>query len=160
MATKTGLWINHRHAVIITITDEGAKTKQIKSNVEKHIRAGDPTLKGSFESFQVPADDSHEREFTGHINNYYNEIIKYIANADAILIFGPGEAKNELAKQIEKQKLTGFIHDVETAGRMTDHQIMAKICKYFHMNVPTDKNDVDTRHQRIKTSSSSPSGQI
>jgi stalled ribosome rescue protein Dom34 len=159
MATKTGLWIDHRRAVIVTITDDGANTKEIKSNVEKHVRAGDPKLKGSFNPRQVPADDKQEREFTEHIKNYYNEIIKYVCNADAILIFGPGEAKNELEKQLEKNKLAGRVAGVEKADRMTDHQIMAKVCTFFHVNVPADKNDVESPHQKMKASLPS-SGQI
>jgi stalled ribosome rescue protein Dom34 len=160
MAMKTGLWIDHRLAVIVTITDEGANTKLIKSNVEKHVRAADPTLKGPFKARQVPADDRHEREFTEHIKNYYNEIIKYICNSEAILIFGPGEAKNELKKQLEKNNLAGRVAGMETADRMTDHQIMAKVCTYFQVKVPDDKNGVESPHQRMKASLSSPSGQI
>lgn len=160
MTKKTGLWIDHRRAVIVTITDEDAKTILIKSNVEKHMRAADPTLKGPFKARQIPADDRHEREFTEHIKKYYNEIIKHICDADSILLFGPGEAKNELEKQMEKQKLAGRIAGVETADKMTDQQVMAKVCAYFHVAVPADKNDVESPHQRMKTAMSSPSGQI
>ena len=155
MAIKTGLWIDHRHAVVVTITDSGANTKVIKSNTEKHIRAADPTLKGPFKARQVPADDRHENEFMEHINKYYDEIIKNICAADAILIFGPGEAKNELEKQLEKEKLAGHIVGVETADRMTDQQIMAKVCKHFNIAVPAVNDDVESPHQRMKTSSPS-----
>jgi stalled ribosome rescue protein Dom34 len=158
MATKTGLWIDHRRAVIVTITDDGAKIKEIKSNVEKHVRAGDPKLKGSFNPRLVPADDKQEREFTEHIKNYYNEVIKSVCNSDSILIFGPGEAKHELEKQMEKEKLAFRIAGVEAADRMTDHQIMAKVCTFFHVIVPPDTGDVESQHQKMKTSSSS--GQI
>ncbi len=153
MATKIGLWIDHRQAVIVSITDEGADTKVIKSNVEKHIRAGDPTLKGPFKARQVPADDKHEREFNEHIRTYYNKIIESICNAGAIFIFGPGEAKNELKKQLEKNNLGGLAADIETADRMTDNQIIAKVCKYFNVNIP--KNIVESPHSRMKASSSS-----
>ena len=53
----------------------------------------------------VPADDSREREYTGHLDNYYDEVISCIRPAEAILIFGPGEAKGELRKRIERDKL-------------------------------------------------------
>jgi hypothetical protein len=153
MATKIGLWIDHRQAVIVTITDEGADTKLIKSNVEKHLRAGDPTFKGSFKARQVPADDKHEREFNEHIKIYYNKIIESICNAGTIFIFGPGEAKNELKKQLEKSNLAGLVADIETADRMTGNQIMAKVCKYFNVNIP--KNMVESSHSKMKASSSS-----
>jgi hypothetical protein len=159
MAGKTGLWIDHRRAVIVTITEEGAMTKVIKSNFEKHARAADPTLKGPFKARQVPADDRQEREFQEHIKDYYNEIIKYIGNADKILIFGPGEAKNELKKQMEKQKLAGRIAGMEKVDRLTDNQIIARVCTFFHVNV-SDTSDIESPHQKMKSSLPLPSGQI
>lgn len=156
METKTGLWIDHRKAVIITLNDEEATLKKVESKVEKHPRAaGDLTFKGSFKARQIPADDRHENEFNEHIGIFYNKIIETICNADAIYIFGPGEAKNELRKQMGKNNLGRLIMDVRTAGKMTDNQILAMVCRYFNMAVPTAVNLVESPHQRMKTSPSS-----
>ena len=38
MKSKVGLWIDHRKAAIVTVTDEGEETQQITSNMEKHVR--------------------------------------------------------------------------------------------------------------------------
>ena len=64
-----------------------------------------------------------------------------------------------IKKQLEKNKLAGRVAGVEKADRMTDHQIMAKVCTFFHVNVPADKNDVESPHQKMKASLPS-SGQI
>ena len=40
----------------------------------------------------------------GLLANYYNEVIACIGDAETILIFGPGEAKDELQKRIEKDR--------------------------------------------------------
>jgi hypothetical protein len=160
MAKKIGVWIDHRQAVIVTITDEGAETKLIKSNAEKHIRAaGDSNLKGSFKARLVPADDKREREFNVHLKFYYNKIIEAICDAESILIFGPGETKNELKKQLQKSKLGGLIDAVETADKMTNNQILAKVCKYYNVTVPTEI-EVESPHQRMKTSAPSRQGQM
>jgi hypothetical protein len=79
----------------------------------------------------VPADDSRQRALTGHLNQYYDAVIAGIRGAEAILIFGPGEAKGELKKRLEKDKLGGKIVGVETADKMTDHQIAAKVREHF-----------------------------
>jgi hypothetical protein len=156
MSAKIGLWIDHRTAVIVTLSDDGATTKTIKSNVEKHLRAaGDPSLKGPFKARLVPADDRHENEFNEHIKIYYNKIIETICNADAIYIFGPGEAKNEIKKQLEKNSLGRLVNDLETADKMTDKQILAKVCKHFNVNVPANINTVESPHQRMKTAAPS-----
>ena len=57
---------------------------------------------------------------------------KAIGDAKKILIFGPGEAKGELEKEIKKRKdLSVTIVGVESADQMTDKQIVAKVRKFF-----------------------------
>jgi hypothetical protein len=128
MRTKVGLWIDHRKAVIVVVTDKGEETKLIISKVEKQLRrSGGSPLKGPYEAQQVPADDSREREFTGHLNIYYDAVIACIRDAESVLIFGPGEAKGELAKRLEGKELSGRIIAIETVDKMTDRQIAAKV---------------------------------
>ena len=132
MRTKIGLWIDHRKTIIVAITDKGEETRLVLSKVEKHLqRSGDSPLKGRYESQKVPADDSRQRTFTGHLNIYYEAVIACLRNAESILIFGPGEAKGELKKRLEKNKMGGRIAGVETVDNMTDRQITAKIRQHF-----------------------------
>ncbi len=152
MAAKIGLWIDHRQAVIMTLTDSGVNKTVIKSNTEKHARAaGDPSLTGPHKDRMIPADDRLQREFTEHLKNYYNQITDAVCTAESILIFGPGEAKKELKKQLEKNNLGSRIAAVETADEMTDNQILAKVCRYFNVPVPADEDVVESPHQRKKT---------
>jgi hypothetical protein len=58
-----------------------------------------------------------------------------LRDADSILIFGSGEAKQEFRKRLEKDKKLGDrIVDVLTTDKMTDPQIAAKVREYFHDN--------------------------
>ena len=133
MKTTAGLWIDHRKAVIVTVSEKGEGTREIDSEVEKQpgrfagVRSTSP-----YESQHVPADDSRERKFTGHLHDYYDEVIAAIRDAESILIFGPGEAKGELKKRLERDKLGGRVVAVQTVDRMTDREIAAKIREYFH----------------------------
>jgi len=130
MKKLAGLWIDHRKAVIVVITDQEEETKLIISKVEKQLRrSGDSPMKGPYESLQVPASDSRQRTFTGHLNIYYDAVIACIRDADSILIFGPGEAKGEVKHRLEKNNLGGRIIGVESADKMTDHQIALKVRK-------------------------------
>ena len=132
MRTRTGVWIDHRKAIIVVIADAGVETRLVISKAEKQLRrSGDSPLKGSYESSQVPADDSRQRAFTGQLNIYYDAVIACIREAEAVLIFGPGEAKGELKKRLEKAKLGGRIVGVETADKMTDRQIAARVGQQF-----------------------------
>jgi hypothetical protein len=116
----------------VAVTDKGEETTLIISKVDKQpgrydgIRSTTP-----YESQQVPADDSRQKRYTGHLNIYCDAVIACIRDAESILIFGPGEAKGELQKRIEKNKLSGRIVGIETVDKMTDPEITAKVRKYF-----------------------------
>jgi tellurite resistance protein len=67
-----------------------------------------------------------------HLHNFYQEIIKKFENIGNIFIFGPGEAKSELAKEIEKLKdQHAEIAAVETCDKLTENQIIAKVKSFF-----------------------------
>ena len=132
MPTKVGVWIDHRKAVVVVVTEEGEEIGLIISKVEEQLRrSGDSPLKGSFEAQRVPADDRRQRALTRYLNIYYDAVITCIREADSILIFGPGEAKNELEKRLEKSNLGGRIASIETADKMTDKEIAAKVRQRF-----------------------------
>ncbi len=136
MKTKVGLWIDHRKAIILAVTEEEEALKMIISKTEKQLsRSGDSPLKGSYESQRVPASDSRQKIFTGHINIYYNAVIACIRDAESILIFGPGEAKGELMKRLKKNNLAMRVVGIETVDKMTDKQIAAKIRIFFKNSI-------------------------
>jgi hypothetical protein len=132
MRTGVGVWIDHRKAIVVAVTDKGEETGLIISKVEKQLRrSGDSPLKGPYESQQVPESDSRQRTFTRQLNIYYDAVIASIRDAESILIFGPGEAKGELKKRLARNNLGGRIVGVETVDKMTDRQIAAKVRRYF-----------------------------
>ena len=132
MKTTKGLWIDHRKAVIVAVTNKGEETSLIISKAEKQLRrSGDSPLKGHYEPLQVPESDSRQKTLTGHRNIYYDAIIASIRDAESILIFGPGEATGELRKRLKRNKLGGHIVGIEKVDKMTDRQIAAKVRKYF-----------------------------
>ncbi|MFC1781665.1 hypothetical protein ACFLZ8_05330 [Planctomycetota bacterium] len=132
MKKKVDLWIDHRKAVIVYFVGEDEEIKLVKSNVEKQIRrAAASRSGGTFESQAVQSDARQQRAFTGHLNTYYNEIISFIRDAESILIFGPGEAKGELKKHLERIGLDKSIVGIEKVDEMTDGQIAAKARQHF-----------------------------
>ena len=116
---KKGLWIDHQKAVIVTVTGEDNETKVIHSEIEKHGKSGND------------ADDTNLNVFTEHLNNYYEKVIFELRDAESIFLFGPGEAKGELEKRLAKENLSERVKAVETADRMTDAQIAAKVKEHF-----------------------------
>ncbi len=125
MKRQVGVWIDHRKAVIVMVTDEGEETRLIESNMEKHVRfASGSSEDGSAES-------TRDRQFASHLDGYYDKVIASIRDAESILIFGPGEAKGELEKRLESKELEGRIVGIETVDKMTDRQIAARVRQHF-----------------------------
>ena len=129
---QTGVWIDHRKAIIVSVTDEGEEMGLVISASGKQMRrSGDSPLKGTYESLRVPADDVRQKIVTAHLKLYYEAVTASIGDADSIMIFGPGEAKGELRKHLEKKKPGGRIVSVETIDKMTDRQVAAKVRGHF-----------------------------
>lgn len=124
MKKQVGLWIDHRKAVIVSVADQGEETSLIKSDMEKHVRYSGAAQEDS-------AEDQRDKRFTGHLNEYYGHVISRIRDAESILIFGPGEAKIELEKRLERESLDGRVVGVETVDKMTDRQIAARVRQHF-----------------------------
>lgn len=121
MQTTAGLWIDHKKAVIVFVKGKEEEIKLISSNIEIQQR----------QSGVLTPDDIRHRELTEHLNIYYDEVVSCIREAGSILIFGPGEAKGELKKRLEKENLGGHIVGIEPADQMTDPQIVAKVREQF-----------------------------
>lgn len=127
MKKEVGLWVDHKKAVIVILTDRGEETREIQSNLEKQVRfAG-----GSHADGSQSAEDMRDRGFTNQLGRYYDDIIGCIRDAESIQIFGPGEAKGELEKRLESKGLGGRVVGIETVDKMTDRQIVARVRQHF-----------------------------
>ena len=132
MRKEIGLWLDHREAVIVILTDSGEEIKHITSNNGKHMRySGSSHSKTPAGLKEVTSEDQRDRKFGNDLNKFYDEIIASMHGADAIQIFGPGEAKGELEKRIEREGLKAHILAIEAMDKMTDRQISAKVREHF-----------------------------
>ena len=131
MTRETGIWIDHRKAVIVTLTGGESETKQIQSNMEKHIRF----YSGS--SGDGSAEDMRDRQYVNRLNNFYDAVIEAILNVESIMVIGPGEAKGELVKRLEREKFGGRIVGLVTVDKMTNRQIAEKVRQQFHVQKNT-----------------------
>jgi len=132
MQKEIGLWIDHREAIIIILTDGGEEIKHLMSNSGKHIRYSGSSHSKTPEGLkEVTSEDQRDRKSGNQLNKYYDEVIAAIRDADSIQIFGPGEAKGELEKRIQHERLKAHILAIETVDKMTERQISAKVREHF-----------------------------
>jgi hypothetical protein len=125
MHKHIGLWIDHRKAVVVTVSNEGEVVKEIASDMEKHVRFS------SKASEDGSSEDVRDRQFDNHLNSFYDTVITMLEDGETIQIFGPGEAKGELEKRLEGNELGERVVRVETVDKMTDRQIAAKVRQYL-----------------------------
>jgi len=126
MKRQAGLWIDHREAVAVLMGATGEETRRIESGMEKHVR-----FSGGNRPGDGLAEDERDRQFASHLTRYYDDVISNLHDAESILVFGPGEAKGELAKRLTAKGLGARIVGVETADKMTTPQIVARVRQYF-----------------------------
>ncbi len=133
MTKNIGLWIDHETAFIVIISNGDQKIKKIESKVESHIKTlGGSRTASPYGPQDVAIERKLERKRKQHLHLYYQNIIGIIKDADRIFIFGPGAAKSELVKELKKSKaLAVKIAAVDSADKMTEGQICAKVKKFF-----------------------------
>ncbi len=127
MKKEIGLWVDHRQAVIVTLTDSGEQITRIRSDAEKQIRFAGGSRKDGLQT----TESIRGKKLDSRLAKYFDDILVHIRDAEMIQIFGPGDAKNELAKHLEKEGLKERIVAVETMDNMTDNQISAKVREHF-----------------------------
>ncbi|MCE7859817.1 MAG: hypothetical protein DYG86_08535 [Chloroflexi bacterium CFX2] len=131
MTKQIGLWIDHKRAVILTLNDNEF-LQVVESGIGRHLRYRGLTRPRTPYSAQYQkGDDQIDKQYKGYLNKYYEKVIGMLRGADAVLIFGPGEAKRELKQRLEHRKDNIHIEGIESADKMTDRQFAAKVRKYF-----------------------------
>jgi hypothetical protein len=97
MRTEIGLWIDHREAIIVVLTGDTEETRHISSGSGKHIRySGSSHSKTPKGMKEVTSENQRDQKFQNVLNEFYDEVVAAVREAETIQVFGPGEAKGEL----------------------------------------------------------------
>ena len=134
MNTNIGIWLDHEKAAIITIDNGVTIVSHIKAESENNVHSlqGASASATHFGHQEVTMERKIERHHKELLHHYYQNIIHEIKDGKKIFIFGPGKAKKELEKEMKKtNSLSSKIVAIESADKMTDHQIAAKVRNVF-----------------------------
>jgi stalled ribosome rescue protein Dom34 len=116
------VWIDHNEAKVFHIADLEADGEVTTATLHpRHHLKRHPNTTAEHEH---PADAAH----------FFRDVTKAVADADEILVVGPGKAKLELIKYVHKHEHTmePKIVGVETVDHPTDRQLLAYVRSYFH----------------------------
>ena len=120
MAPLIGVWIDQKKAVVAVVTGDDAVTKTIHSHVDAHPHWAGAQDGGGEKKF--------EERHTAQMNRFFDEVITHLGGAEALFLFGPGEAKFGLRARLAHVKRLALVPvEVEPGDRLTDAQIAAKV---------------------------------
>lgn len=130
---KMGVWIDHREAILVSMEDDEATVERIESHAESHYRpSGGNKSGGTSVAQDILKEKSIEERLKRQYHKFYEQVIAKTATVGKIFIFGPGEAKRELAHEIEKIKGPHVqIADVKASERLTEKEVVAKVEAFF-----------------------------
>ena len=136
MNHKVGIWIDHKKAVIVSASADRVTVKTLESAVGPHARysgrAEYPTADGPQKG---GGEKKHEGRYGQHLDRYYDEVISLLGQPEALLIFGPGEAKLQLRERLSRSKaLSEYVIAIETTDKLTDPQIVAKVKEHYGLD--------------------------
>ena len=79
MATKAGVWIDHKQAIVVLITDAGREIKKIAFDIGQPVLpAGSSSGKHKFTPQDFVAEDRLERKVENDRKSYYDDVIACI----------------------------------------------------------------------------------
>ena len=129
---KIGVWIDHRKAVLVSLNGKNEGIREVHANADRQLSRDHNVLSTEHYEAQLVMDDGRqERKYSGHLADFYQEVQSILKEYDSILIFGPGESKNELKRLMEEVHSPEMDLVVETEDKMTNLQISAKIHEFF-----------------------------
>lgn len=123
MSQDVGVWIDHKRAVIVSIAAGQVTTRTLESDVGGHPR---------YSGFQSGGEKKYEERHNQDLDRYYDDVIGQLGKPDALLLFGPGEAKLQLKERLgHSRELPESVVAVESTDKLTDPQIVAKVKEHY-----------------------------
>jgi len=130
MDRNIGLWVDHKQAFLIR--NGTKKVEVIDSKVKSRTHfSGGSRIRGTYNQ-RMDSELHHDDYYKSQLDKYYTQIILAIHNADSIFIMGPGEAKLELKRALQRHKdLRNRLVKVEKADKMTINQMIAHVRLFY-----------------------------
>lgn len=134
MTTKAGLWIDHRKAVLVFHDGNGLRIETIESEVEPHLRLAGGARGGTpYAAQDVASEGNRDRRIQGELHQWYQTVIEHLGHVAALDVIGPGEAKQEFAKEFFRKPAHRDIPmTMEPADRMRETEVSEYFRHLWH----------------------------
>lgn len=131
MNSDIGVWIDHARAVIVIAGEH--TTRIVPSDVPGHTRfTGGGGYPGSDSSQRGASEKRREERHRNALDHYFDTVIAALGHPQALFVFGPGEAKQQLVARLERSRIRPRpAIAVETADKLTDAQVVEAVTTHF-----------------------------
>ena len=134
MKRQTGIWIDSSKAIIVSLNGKKESITEIDSTIENKSYPNREGNKGTFSGSHHSASETQLNNRKKEQTNYFmDSIIDYIKRSDELYVFGPANAKTELKKRIQTEKIIApdKLKGVDTSDKLTINQIVAKVRNFY-----------------------------
>jgi len=138
---KIGLWLDHVDAHFIEIEDGQELFETSHSGKESLLRIKGETGSGIKMGNYRSTNNEHRVQMREHeiIMDYYNALLKRLAEYDEIFIFGASTAKDELYNLLRTNKhFDGKLIQIESSDQITKNQMIARVRSFFKMELKSN----------------------
>jgi hypothetical protein len=127
---NTGIWLDKKRALIVNINDNLETVKIVYSDIDNFKVTSNKHLGGSKE---IVKDIKYLEREKHQFKWFFKDIIKELNDIDALVIFGPAETYEKLAKEIVEhhKHLSTKIKGIRRADSMTENQVLAWVRDFF-----------------------------
>lgn len=117
-----GIWMDHSTANLMEFTTTSIKTQIIKSQLA--FQDKEPGI--------MPASGPLQKKNSNQQLDYFGKLSDVILNYDAVILFGPTDAKVELYNILKADDRFGNIaFKIKQTGKMTENQQHAFVKEHF-----------------------------
>ena len=121
---------------MVFASSDHVTAKTVESDVGPHTRYSD---RAAYPTPDGPTAGRGEKKFGERsrqsLDRYYDEVISQMGQPEALLIFGPGEAKLHLKERMSHSKsLSELTVDIESTDKLTDPEIVAHVKQHYGIN--------------------------
>ena len=130
---KTGIWLDKDKALIVTIENSRQSLRTVPAQVEHFHVHGGFGIRYSGGCQDVVQDSKYMEREKHQLNRYFKTIVSKIKDTDALVIFGPGEAREKFHKAINEdyKDLSSKLISSEKTDSMTNNQVKAWVRNFF-----------------------------
>ncbi len=119
---QLGIWMDYSMAYLIELANDKIGKKTLKIS---------PAFHGPLENLRLNESRMYNKA-QNHQSNFYRELSLVINNYTEVLLFGPGEAKNELFNLLKNnQQLENVKISTQPADKLTENEQETFVKDFF-----------------------------